>query len=483
MNDLDLLRSLGTDLEPDDTVPPPRIRHQLVSQLTTRRPARRTPAYRGRTAWALSAAASVAVAAMVATGVLHTTNSGQPAVTAGGDRTADLTAPQALMLAAQHAGLASAATGTYWMTATETHELKLAGTDGNLYKLDDASTTEHWTAKSGSDTGRTGQKSLSMVPATAADRAAWQRAGSPATVDLHELDQNLKPTVKKNVPLKADSTFVAVQPARDTVHGATAAKAGSSFTIGNQLMSLPQIRQLPSDQARLRKILLSGYPAGAKQWNQDRWLFSTAADVLTQPVTPGVRASIYRILAGLPSVHSAGQVKDITGRAGTAIALTWSGPRGAEEDRLIIDVKAGSLLARETRLIRPIAAYSWLKPADLWQTTVITRAGWTDDTPPAPVDPDKPAKTLTLNPVHFAAGAATIDQADAGYLTHMRDKLTTAKVITCTGYADADANAATGLARAKVVCAIVAHGLKATVHVTGKTGNDPAGHVDITVTR
>lgn len=238
-----------------------------------------------------------------------------------------------------------------------------------------------------------------------------------------------------------------------------------------------------SDRARLTKILLGGYPANAKQWTQDRWLFSTAADVLIQPVTPAVRASIYRILAGLPSVRAAGPVTDVEGRAGTAVALTWNSPQGAEEERLIIDVKAGSLLARETRLIKPIAALSWLKPTDRWSTTVITRSGWTDDTPPSAADPGKPAKTFALKPVTFASGSTTVSDADAAYLNDNRGKLTIAKIITCTGYADDQAGPALGLARAKATCAILTPGLKATVHVIGKPGTGPAGHVDITITR
>jgi hypothetical protein len=427
------------------------------------------------------------VLAAVAAGVLHTTNAGKPAVSTGADGTGDLTASQTLVLAAQHSALASTATGRYWLTATESHELKLAGNDGALYKLDDASAAEHWTAKSDSDTGRTVEKSLSMVPATKTDRSAWQRAGSPAKVDLHLLGPNLKESVKKDVPINADVTTVTEQPARTTVHGVAADKAGSSFVVGDQRMSLPQIRQLPTDRARLRKIMLSGYQANSERWTQDRWLFSTASDILIQPVTPGVRASIYRILAALPSIHSAGQIHDIKGRPGNAVAITWNGPQGAQEDRLIIDTTAGSLLATETRLLKPISALAWLKPTDLWNTTVITRSGWTDDTPPAKADIDKPAKTFTLKPVSFTGDSANVGKTDAAYLANTRGKLTTAKIIACVGYGDGSAGTAAdqalGLTRAKAACAIVTQGLRATVHLIGKHGNGTVGHVDIVITR
>lgn len=390
MNDLDLLRTLGSELDPTDGVPPARLRHRVISEMTdssNRRPGglysitgrvpSRIQGGRNWTAWGLTAAASVAAVALVATNVPHGANGTESVASA------NLNGSQVLLLAAEHAGKASTATGKYWLSASEYHDLELASPKSDPYKVDSGVLRESWMAGSDSAPSRFLVKYLAMKPADSTDQAAWKRAGSPATVDVQYLDQSLKVGVKKGVPVGVSTTEVSERPARDSVKGEGAAKAGVNFTISQTQLTLRQVRDLPTDQAALRKIMLGGYDTNADAWTQDRWLFSGAIDVLTLPVTPQVRASVYRILAGLPSVRNLGQASDIKGRSGNAVAINWNSSEGQQEDRLIIDGKTGNLLAEESRLLKPIAKITWLKPTDVASTTVFTRTGWTDDTPPA----------------------------------------------------------------------------------------------------
>ena len=51
------------------------------------------------------------------------------------------------------------------------------------------------------------------------------------------------------------------------------------------------------------------------------YLFQVPA-VLDMPVTPAVRAALYRLLAGVPGVRSLGTVTDVAGQQGVAVAHT-----------------------------------------------------------------------------------------------------------------------------------------------------------------
>jgi hypothetical protein len=378
MNDLDLLRAFGDELEAPHDVRETHLRHRVMAEIARRpSPTGRTGA---RVVWGLTAAATVVAVTLVATGVTHE-NHGAASTTAS----PGLNGSQVLLLAAEHASSASSATGSYWLTATEFHRLRLASSHGTTFKLDDGLRSESWTARSDSDTSRRLEQELGLTPAGSADRTAWKQAGSPPQVDLHDLGQDLKDYLKPDVPVAAQPAEVFQSPARNAVHGIRAEKAAASnsFVIGRQRLTLAQLGHLPTDPAALRKVMLNGYKNNAGFGTPDSWVFSSAVDVLTLPVTPQVRASVYRILAGLPSVRNLGPAKDIKGRTGNAVAIDWNGPEGTEEHRLIIDAKSGNLLAEETRLVKPIGKLSWLKPTDIERTTVVTRSGWTNATPPA----------------------------------------------------------------------------------------------------
>jgi hypothetical protein len=63
------------------------------------------------------------------------------------------------------------------------------------------------------------------------------------------------------------------------------------------------------------------------------------------PITPQVRAAVFRVLATLPGVSSIGQVTDPLGRTGDGIELGAAGLPGGEV--LVIAPASGALLADE----------------------------------------------------------------------------------------------------------------------------------------
>jgi hypothetical protein len=338
----------------------------------------------------LTAAATVA-AITVATGGFHgtptpTAGSGGGQVVAGRAKStpakAQLGVSQILLLAADQVR-AAPTTGKYWRTTTELRGLELAGPKNDPYTLEGGDVDEIWAARADSGTSWGVGRGLGYKPATSADLAAWKRDGSPKIVDMHEAKSDGKDSVLTGVSIAASKEQVVPTNPDSEI-----------FSIGGKDKSMRDVRELPADPTALRKVLLQNYQrsvdatkslkrAVGPAWTEDQWLFNTATDVLTLPVTPQVRASTYRILAGLGSVHSLGRVTDVKGRPGNAVAIQDTGSLGLQEDRLIIDPTTGLLLAQETRVLKPVAAMSWLKPTDVWQTSVVTRIGWTNDRPPA----------------------------------------------------------------------------------------------------
>ncbi|GAB2860767.1 hypothetical protein GCM10027176_73730 [Actinoallomurus bryophytorum] len=174
---------------------------------------------------------------------------------------------------------------------------------------------ESWIARDGSDRSRTitGIGSQTTFP-TKADEAKWKAAGSPELLTPQKRSVN-----DYGIPLR--------------------------FTIGGRQVTMAALRKLPTSAPRLEADLNRRFRAdhaGADGFTLYVW--ETAADLLAGPITPGTKAALYRVLAGLPGIKNAGAAKDRLGRAGTALAL----PDSDGESRLIVDQRSGALLAHES---------------------------------------------------------------------------------------------------------------------------------------
>src|ERR1700722_7378698 len=143
---------------------------------------------------------------------------------------------------------------------------------------------------------------LGVQLASPADRAAWQRAGSPTTWHVDQeygLDTPQGPSMEN---------LFAVKAGRDPLPfdmGATS--TNKPFVIGNSVLSARQLLALPASPASLRRLLLGGGDGG---WpgGDSSYLFQTVPMALDLPVIPAVRAALYRLLASLPGGRRAGQV-------------------------------------------------------------------------------------------------------------------------------------------------------------------------------
>jgi hypothetical protein len=172
---------------------------------------------------------------------------------------------------------------------------------------------------------------------------------------------------------------------------------------GGPLLSAAGLRALPADPARLRALILRGFSPPGQVVNKEEYLFEMTPALLTLPVTPAVRAALYRMLAGLPGVRSLGPVTDAGGRAGVAVALSgrYSGcgqesalhsGGGTEErptfascvveQRLVIDPASGMPLAQELRYAGLPPGQHWSAPDGLFSFRLFRAAGWTGASPP-----------------------------------------------------------------------------------------------------
>jgi hypothetical protein len=122
------------------------------------------------------------------------------------------------------------------------------------------------------------------------------------------------------------------------------------------------------------------------------------------PVTPAVRAALYKLLASLPGVQSTGTVTDVAGQQGVAVAytarysncgmqldLTSSAVSNAPlfssctiQQVLIIGLDDGMPLAEELRYTQLPAGQHWSAPDGLFSYEVFGTPYWTNHDRPSP---------------------------------------------------------------------------------------------------
>jgi hypothetical protein len=242
-----------------------------------------------------------------------------------------LDARTVLLASAVSAAKAPATSGRYWYTdertssyvdqllgrpqKTKTGKIRPGGVTKLPYGGFVSTGQESWTARDGSDRSRTitGIDFQTTFP-TKQDEAKWKAAGSPELLTPQKHSVN-----NYNIPIR--------------------------FTIGSRQVTMAALRKLPTSEPGLEAELKRRFraePTGADGFTLYVW--ETAQDLLAGPITPGTKAALYRVLAGMPGIKNAGAVKDRLGRTGTALAL----PESDGESRLIVDQRSGALLAYES---------------------------------------------------------------------------------------------------------------------------------------
>jgi hypothetical protein len=269
---------------------------------------------------------------VVACGVL-TSKPGPATVNTKTKATASLSAQQILLTAAVSAAR-QPARGRYWRVADINGSVIAAGPNAHPYAVEQTWKPElTWDARSpGQRTWTFPSTGYSTVPATAGAAAAWKADGSPKLPTQRSSQQGWWQT------------------------------GGTVGYFGNSNLTFAQFQALPASPAGLaaavrkaaqeqnpplpkpsRDVYYWGY-GGLPTIGQD--MFSVYEQLLMRdPISPQVRAAVFRGLAELPGVRSIGRVTDPLGRTGYGIALS-SGPGGTEEV-LVIAPGSGMLLTDE----------------------------------------------------------------------------------------------------------------------------------------
>ncbi|WP_033325684.1 CU044_5270 family protein [Streptomyces yerevanensis] len=266
------------------------------------------------------------------------------------------------------------AEGTYWQTTTRSEDVNVvgaAGGKGQLFAVRDTSTAQ-WSVGV-----RPGTRSLMVsgldaviAPRTKEDEARWRAAGSPETMEAevtgNEAGGTLGYTMGTRPPM------VMRTDADDKI-----------YALGPHNVSYQDLRELPSDSGELRRQLekLHGEDSGAEAGvGRTAYVLRQAANLITMPVKPAVRAAAYRVMAEMPGVRGLGSVSDPLGRKGAGFTFpgTSRTPLGSVEQRLVVDPSTGAMLSEQLVLVEPSAKAqkAGLDAGTTVNYTATTRMSW-----------------------------------------------------------------------------------------------------------
>lgn len=180
---------------------------------------------------------------------------------------------------------------------------------------------------------------LGSHPATAADTAAWRRAGAPQRWRASDL-----PALDRYLSAKAG------QPSYYQESKPVTAPWGGPETASS----------LPADPAELKAFFVAH---GGPSTNPEEALADDCFEVLQMPFPPAVQAAAFRVLAGIPGIRMIPGATGPEGQVGTALRLPWrdwNRPAGMDfEDVLtLIDPATGHVIALEWVANQQIAGLS-----------------------------------------------------------------------------------------------------------------------------
>ncbi|MFC5201615.1 CU044_5270 family protein [Streptomyces kaempferi] len=329
---------------------------------------------------AATALVAVAASVVVVSTVDQREPSGRPAAhprsstaTAGSSSSApDLHVDGRLeLLSAAKKAETSATGGTYWQTTTRSENVEVAGEKGGFFAVRTTS-TEQWSVGV-----RAGAQSLMVSgldsvtePRTKADEARWRAAGSPHTVKFEV--KNSVGTNTLGLTMGTSRPMVMRTNVDDKI-----------YALGPRNVSYQDLAELPSRSGELRHYLERLYAADGGDGTgagRTAWELRQAANLITMPVKPAVRAAAYRVMADLPGVGLRGRVSDPLGRTGVGVVFpgTDRTPLGITEQWLVVDRSTGAMLSEQQVLVEPSARAreAGLKAGATLNYQATTRMSW-----------------------------------------------------------------------------------------------------------
>jgi hypothetical protein len=357
----------------------------VVAAVVVQGPAAREPAARGPAPALSSQVGGIAVFQLPPGAVV-----GGPA---GSGREILLTAARTAAKAAQPAP------ERYYVTPGIVGNFVRVGPQGNRYLVLEVVNRQYWAATNPRDGSPDMSQARYVQAASSADQAAWRRDGSPRVWQDVGQETGLADPVAS-----AEGWLSPLSTAPGKLTAMTAAYGAQPFNVGDQALSLRQLRALPADPAKLKALLLAGWPGHSSGGTATTYLFQMVPAVLEMPVAPAVRSVLYKLLASLPGVQNVGAVTDVAGQQGVGVAytarysscgmqidLTSSASSNAPlfssctiQQVLIISSDDGMPLAEELRYTQLPAGQHWSAPNGLFSYEVYGTPYWTNHNRPSP---------------------------------------------------------------------------------------------------
>jgi hypothetical protein len=370
VDEITMVRTLLVAPPPPDPRVTANARQQLLQRAAARQPSRRRRWALGLTATAAAAGTAAALAI-----VLPSSGHSGPAGDHGGLVTTEerplgtvsgRSAQAFLLAAATQLAQAPVSTGRYWCTQGVSAQLDAIGPGGMELtppgggKAQPASPASDYrysildrqlmdACNQAGSTAIVGGylQELGARPATAADAAAWRKAGSPQWLGWYAKGAVIPDHASARQP-----TSKPAGPAEPPLPSDPSPAQVRAYLLDNRI------------DARIPKNALNGQ------------LFSQALALLENPVSPAVRAADFQLLASIPGVQMRQGVKDPLGRTGTAL---WLG-NDLDEGMItmtIIDPATGMVLAYDFLTPQPGWVYA---PGTVQAYTAFTST-WTNSLP------------------------------------------------------------------------------------------------------
>jgi hypothetical protein len=292
-----------------------------------------------------------------------------------------LNARAVLLAAADGADRQPARTGAWWHTVSLQRTYLRVTAPTGPYVVALREREEGWTPSAVRKQQWSRTQDLGAVPATPADRAAWQRAGSP-----QHIPAKLPVAGGADGGAGAKPLIVTMTPRAPQTSHQPLVDGDKVFWLGRNV-TMKDLRGLPDSPQGLKRRLLRSYEghsteSATEKMSANDWLFQVSAGLITtMPVTPRVRGAAFRMLAGLGTVTATANVTDAEGRTGTAVTITNHNKFGVQQRRLIIDTAHGRALADETVVVAPGATSAGLSPGPGWTSGTVLTAEWTNLAP------------------------------------------------------------------------------------------------------
>ncbi|HSZ43614.1 MAG TPA: hypothetical protein VK817_26915 [Trebonia sp.] len=432
MDELQQVRDFYGPAAAPDTAVTARAKTRLFADeaaASARRPGLRWETRRRLVRIGVPAVAVGAAAAIVAAGLAQgPAASARPRVSAGGSSvgksasigvfrlpaggsvgTASGSGKQILLTAAHNVvGVPTTTPKSYYVTPRVVGNFVRLGPKNDPYQFLETVNRAWWAARAPHGTTSDMEQEVSLKAATPADEKAWQKNGAPTVWaymgQSEDIADPTSPDQSLNVPLSTG-------PEPWTALGA--GSLGQQFQVGGEDLSFSQLLRLPADPAKLKKIIIDGgLPPGG---NAVQYLLWTVPSVIEMPVTPAVRAALWKVLAALPGVQDQGTVTDVDGQQGQAISYTAGYKDCAMQPyvsgsypeylfssctikQTVVIGSDGMPMAEELSYTKLPAGADWTVPGGLFSYETFQTPYWTNGNPPKAETPPNPVPSSTPVP-------------------------------------------------------------------------------------